>query len=91
MVVDHTVDDNVFISSSSSNSSTTTRICNFGTNNIVVYVFNQKTRIERQNFMNLLFNSDIDNNDNDNDNDTHSVTSVSSSSTFSSAKIAGPL
>ena len=88
-MVNHTVDDNVSMSSSSSNSSSTTKIYNFGTNNIVVIVFNQKIWIERLNFLNLFFNSDIDNNGNDND--TYSVTSVSSSSTFSSAKISEPL
>ena len=49
MVVDHTFDDNLSMSSSSSssscssnsnsNSSATTRIYNFGTNNIVVRFF----------------------------------------------------
>ena len=86
MVIDHTVDDNVSMSGSSSNSSTTTRFYNFGIDNIVVRVFDRKTRIERPNVINLLFNSDIDNNDND----THSVTSISSSSTFSSAQIIEP-
>ena len=72
MAVDNTVDDNVSMSCTSSESSTTTRFYNFGTDNIVVCVFDQKTRLERPDAINLLFNSDIDNNDND----THSVTSI---------------
>ena len=52
MVVDHTVDDNVSMSCTSSNSSTTTRFYNFGTDNIVVLVFDQKTRLERPNVIN---------------------------------------
>ena len=86
MVIDHTVDDNVSMSGSSSNSSTTTRFYNFGTDNIVVRVFDRKTKIERPNVIDLRLNSDIDNNDND----AHSVTSISSSSTFSSVQIIEP-
>ena len=86
MVVDHTVDDNVSMSCTSSNSSTTTRFYNFGTDNIVVCVFDQTTRLERPNVINLLFNSDIDKNDNN----THSVTSISPSSTESSVQITKP-
>ena len=80
MVVDHTDDDNVSMSCTSSNSSTTTRFYNFGTNNIVVPVFDRTTKLERPHVIDLHFNSDIDNNDNA----THSVTSISSSSTLSS-------
>ena len=86
MVIDHTVDDNVSMSGSSSNSSTTTRFFNFGTDNIVVRVYDQKTKIERPNVIDFSLNSDIDNNDND----AHSVTSISSSSTFSSVQIIEP-
>ena len=86
MVVDHTVDGNVSMSCTSSNSSTATRFYNFGTDNIVVCVFNLTTKLERPNIINLHFNSDIDNNDND----THSVTSISSFSILSSVQIIEP-
>ena len=79
MVVDHTDDDNVSMFCTSSNLSTTTRFSNFGTDNIVVCVFDRTTKLERPHVINLHFNSDIDNNNND----THSVTSISSSSTLS--------
>ena len=62
MVVDHTDDDNVFMSCTSSNSSTTTRFYNFGTDNIVVRVFDGMKELERPRVINLHFNSDIDNN-----------------------------
>ena len=88
MVVDHSVDDNVSLSCTSSNSSTTTRFYNFGTDNIVVRVFDRTTKLERPNIINLHYHSDIDNHDNDND--THSVTSISSSSTSSSVQIIEP-
>ena len=86
MVVDHTVDDNISMSCTSSNSSTTTRFYNFGTDDIVVRVFDQTTKLERPNIINLHFNSDIDNNDNG----AHYVTSISSSSTLSFVQIIEP-
>ena len=86
MVVDHTDDDNVSMSCYSSNSPTTTRFYNFGTDNIVVPVFDQMIKLERSHVINLHFNSDIDNNDNG----THSVTYISSSSTLSSVQIIEP-